>query len=183
MARGTGFASCRLVRSPARGSRLAKMNCPGHRPAPSAVFRRTRDYCFALTRTAGGESFGSVEGAGSNGPRQTGRLTLHRKVAVYCRCQHRRARVSHRTGLPRRPRAWCGRGKDGRVSPRSRTVPAGSPRHGVLQCAAKRSTRFSGRRSRRMVSNDEHGGKGRIRTCVDVRAYMPIPAGLEPTLG
>ena len=46
---------------------------------------------------------------------------------------------------------------DARVSPRSRTVLAGSPRRSALQRLSKRSTRLSGRRSRRMVSNDEHG--------------------------
>lgn len=39
--------------------------------------------------------------------------------------------------------------------PACRTVLAGSPRRGILQYAAKRSTCLSGRRSRRMVSNDE----------------------------
>lgn len=63
--------------------------------------------------------------------------------------------------LPERPCACCGHGEDGRVSPRSRTALAGSPRHDALQCAAKRSTRFSGRRSRRMVSNDEHEMRAR----------------------
>lgn len=67
-------------------------------------------------------------------------------------------------------RATDRRAEDGRVSPRSRTVLAGSPRLGILQYAAKRSTRLSGRRSRRMVSNDEHGrpyrGRGRP-ACTD----------------
>ena len=72
--------------------------------------------------------------------------------------------------LPERPHACRGCGEDGRVSPRSRTVLAGSPRPGILQYAAKRSSRLSGRRSRRMVSNDEHGrpyrGRGRP-ACTD----------------
>lgn len=200
------------VRSPARGSRLAKMECLGHRPAPSAPLevslhgvdagaqRGRRDTVRGFAHkdpicAAGSESFVSVEVAGSNGPRQKlhgdalsvtdwirlsrlgdvrsprrctakfvrlaallslaggwlavrtaessrllslpdgkeiedVRLTLHRKVVVYCRCPHRRARVSHRTGLPRRPRAWCGHGKDEKDTA-CRTRAAAAPPTGL----------------------------------------------------
>lgn len=56
--------------------------------------------------------------------------------------------------------------------PACRTVLAGSPRQEALQCPSKRSTRLSGRRSRRMVSNDELGGEGGSRTHIEVPFYI-----------
>lgn len=51
----------------ARGLQRWNVSATGPPPPP---FRPTRDCCFALTRAAGGESFVSVEVAGSNGPRR-----------------------------------------------------------------------------------------------------------------
>lgn len=67
-----------------------------------------------------------------------GRLTLYRKAAVYCRCPHRRARVPHRAGLPKRPHARCGRGKDENARSRaSRSAMLGAARlPSSLPCAA-----------------------------------------------
>jgi hypothetical protein len=68
-----------------------------------------------------------------------------------------------------------GRDKLGGSLPACRTVLAGSPRHGALQCAAKRSSRLSGRRSRRMVSNDEHGRFTFHRKVADFRLRPDFP--------
>lgn len=70
MARGTGFASCRpRTQVPPEARGLQRWNVPATGPPPPP-FRSARSFCFALARAAGGESFVSVEVAGSNGPRQ-----------------------------------------------------------------------------------------------------------------
>lgn len=195
MARGTWFASCRL-RTQSRQRLAACKDETSRPPArPLCHSQDPVPVCFTLTRVAGSESFVSVEVAGSNGPRQIEdappRTRTARPAPGFPRGvqagSHRLAQVFHGVllapassvgddfpgrrratarRLPERPHACRGHGEDGRVSPRSRTVLAGSPRHGALQCAAKRSTRLSGRRSRRMVSNrmvsnDEHEMRGR----------------------
>ena len=60
----------RLPRRPDACCGSGKDGFSGDTGPPPPPFRRTRDYCFALTRAAGGESFASVEDAGSNGRRR-----------------------------------------------------------------------------------------------------------------
>lgn len=106
------------------------MNCPGHRPAPSAIPRIQSRSASPLQRPLAVNHLLAWRLPARMGRDKDGRLTLHRKVAVYCRCQHRRARVSHRTGLPERPHACSGCGedeKDTACRTRATTAPQGWP--------------------------------------------------------
>lgn len=112
----------------------------------------------------------------SRGPRpREGKLTtLRGRRAIEGRTIRPRA-IQGLLELP--ARKMCG------SLPACRTVLAGTPRQRGLQVLPKRSTRLSGRRSRRMVSNDEHGRSTLHRKVAVYRRRLTAPACSPPAAG